>query len=90
MANMSKSHWKDLKSNFLTLPTKDLGLGTRVSVSPPDFYQVADESSVFELHKMLLIVITIYKCSLILLALHRLKSIESHGALALYVEMMGD
>ena len=47
MANMSKSHWKDLKSNLLTLPTKALGLGRQVSVSPPDFYQVADESSVF-------------------------------------------
>ena len=44
---MSKSHWKDLKSNLLTLPTKALGLGRQVSVSPPDFYQVADESSVF-------------------------------------------
>lgn len=75
MANMSKSHWKDLKSNLLTLSTKALGLGIQVSVSPPDFYQVADESSVFELHKTLLLVIAIYKCSLILLlALHRLKS----------------
>ena len=45
---MSKSHWKDLKSNFLTLPTKDLGLGTRVSVSPPDFYQVADENQMVQ------------------------------------------
>ena len=57
---------------------------------------MANESSEFELDNTLLIVLTIYKHSLILLlAIHRLKSIESHGAPALsrnmvYVQTMDD
>lgn len=31
LANINTSHWKDLKNNVMTLPTRDLGLGTYAS-----------------------------------------------------------